>query len=125
MNSVLAIAAGGAVGAVLRHFLTRVISTVPGEFPWGVMTCNILGSFIMGALVAYFAHVFDPPQAVKVFLTTGLLGAFTTFSTFSLESVMLYQRGDYYMGLFYVAGSVALSIVALFAGQHIVRGIVA
>lgn len=121
MSSLFAIAAGGAVGAVLRHFMNGAISHIPGTFPWGIFACNILGSFVMGVMVALFAHFYDPPQAVKSFITVGMLGAFTTFSTFSLESVMLFERGAYQTSLLYVAGSVFLSITALVIGQHIVR----
>lgn len=124
MNMILSIAAGGAVGAVLRHFAGLASLRLIGpDFPWGTVFVNIIGSFIMGALVAVFAHVWQPAQEVKAFLTVGLLGALTTFSTFSLDTAMLWERGNLMATGLYVAGSVGLSIAALFAGLYLVRSV--
>jgi CrcB protein len=120
MQTILAIAAGGAVGAVLRHFLNNALA---GEFPWGIFACNVIGSFVMGALIAFFADVAEPPAALKAFLTVGMLGAFTTFSTFSLDAVLLWERGALTAAALYTFGSVALAIGALVAGMAIVRGL--
>lgn len=122
MMNVLAIAAGGATGAVLRHFLnTLVMMLVPGGFPAGIMAINILGSLVMGLLTGIFALVYDPSQIVKLFLTVGLLGGFTTFSAFSLDTVLLWERGLMVQAMFYVFGSVLLSIAALMTGLWLVR----
>jgi CrcB protein len=94
------------------------------DFPYGTMIVNIVGSFIMGLLISFFALVWEPPQALKAFLTVGLLGAMTTFSTFSLDTVVLFERNEHVAGLFYVALSVIASITALFAGMAIVRACV-
>lgn len=75
----------------------------------------------MGLLVSLFAHVWEPPQAMKAFLTVGILGGFTTFSTFSLDAVMLVERGATGAAALYVGGSVILAIGALYAGMAIVR----
>ena len=122
MYPVLAIAAGGATGAVLRHGLNNVIMTLvhPG-FPLGIVVINILGSFLMGALTGVFAHVTEPSQAAKAFLTVGVLGGFTTFSAFSLDAVMLWERGEVAQSIVYVLSSVLFSIGALVLGLWMVR----
>mgnify|MGYP001328986372 CR=1 FL=1 len=125
MNMILSIAAGGAIGAVLRHFAGSLALSVAGSsFPWGTLSVNIIGSFFMGALISYFASIWTPPPELRAFLTVGLLGAFTTFSTFSLDVVTLWERGQAVMALGYIAASVLLSITALFAGMMLVRQVV-
>jgi CrcB protein len=122
METVLAIAAGGALGSVLRHFLNNAVVAVSGPgFPAGIFVINVLGSFIMGVLVALFAHFGDPRPSMKVFLTTGILGGFTTFSTFSLDAVMLFERGAYGLAAFYIMGSVGFALAGLCIGQILVR----
>ena len=124
-STIAAIAAGGAVGAVLRHGVNIAAFKLFGDgFPWGTLTVNILGSFIMGALIVLFAHIWQPSQTVKVFLITGLLGAFTTFSTFSLDVSTLWERGDMLATAGYVIGSVVLSVGALFLAMALVRNLV-
>lgn len=93
-QTILAIGSGGFLGAVLRAYLNGVIShKVPHDLPFGTLGVNLLGSFIMGCLVAYFAYVSLPVQ-LKSFLTTGMLGALTTYSTFAMESFLLIQGGS-------------------------------
>lgn len=119
---ILAIAGGGAVGALLRHFVNSAASVlVGGGFPWGIFVINVIGSFMMGLLVSLFAHVWEPPQEIKAFLTIGVLGAFTTFSSFSLDAVMLTERGLWAAAAFYTAGSVFFAITGLCAGMAVVR----
>ncbi len=119
--SIGAIAAGGALGAVSRHFVNQgIMSVTKATFPLGIMSINILGSFLMGVLVALFAAKLDLSQGWKLFLSTGFLGAFTTFSTFSLDTMTLFSRGDVAGSALYVAGSVILSIAGVFAGSWIV-----
>lgn len=123
--SVLAIACGGAVGAVLRHGLNQGASAwLGGAFPCGILAANVLGSFLMGVLVAVFAHLWDPGQEIKAFLAVGVLGAFTTFSTFSLDAVLLASRGAYGLAALYILLSVALGISALLAGMWMIRSFV-
>ena len=119
MQSILAIAAGGAIGAVLRHFVNVMFAG--GGFPWGIMLCNVAGSFVMGVLIALFANVWDVPPAAKAFMTVGILGGFTTFSSFSLDAVLLWQRGEMAQAAIYTFGSVALAIAGLVAGMMIVK----
>ncbi|MCB1556115.1 MAG: fluoride efflux transporter CrcB [Alphaproteobacteria bacterium] len=126
MQTILAIAAGGAVGALLRHFLNSGITHFLGSgFPWGIFAANVLGSFMMGVFISGFAHLYDPPQAVRAFLTVGLLGAFTTFSTFSMDTVLLIERGQYLAAGIYAGASVLLGVSGLLAGMFLVRFIVA
>jgi CrcB protein len=126
MNMILAIASGGAIGAVLRHFFGVLALHLGGShFPWGTLGVNIIGSFLMGVLVALFALHWNPPQEIRAFLTVGMLGAFTTFSTFSLDVMTLWERGDVMTTAAYITASVTLSIAALFTGMMIMRQVFA
>jgi len=113
---------GGGIGAALRHginvAMTRLLGTA---FPYSTFFINVTGSFIMGLVAAYFAFKGDAPQHLRLFLTTGILGGYTTFSAFSLDAALLYERGELGLSALYVAGSVVLSIAGLFAGLAIVR----
>lgn len=119
---IFAIAAGGALGALTRHGVNVSTAHIFGHgFPWGTLVANIVGSFIMGVLVGLFAHYWSPSQEVRAFLTVGFLGAMTTFSTFSLDTVTLFERGEYVAMASYSVVSVVVSILALFTGLFIVR----
>jgi CrcB protein len=91
-------------------------------FPFGTFIVNIFGSFIMGALAGYFAFRPGVAQHIRLFLTTGLLGGFTTFSAFSLDAALLIERHNYALAAGYVVGSVAASVSALFFGLALFRG---
>ena len=91
------------------------------DFPYATFFINVSGSAIMGAVAAYFAFLGDASQHWRLFLTTGILGGYTTFSAFSLDAALLYERGQWGLAAFYVVGSVILSIVGLFAGLALVR----
>ena len=119
-----AVAMGGALGSVVRFELAGMIQPAwwPG-FPFGIFAVNILGGFLMGVVVAMAAEKLNMTPETRAFLTTGVLGGFTTFSTFSLDSVMLMQRGAYMQAGAYIAGSVILSIAALLLGLWLVRAI--
>ncbi|MEM6781981.1 MAG: fluoride efflux transporter CrcB [Pseudomonadota bacterium] len=119
---ILAIAAGGAIGAIMRYAVYGAsFSVFGGGFPIGTMIVNILGSFAMGILVALFETYWQPSQEVRLLLMTGVLGAFTTFSNFSMDAVLMFEKGDVVQPVVYVAGSVFLSIGGLFAGLMLVR----
>ena len=92
-------------------------------FPWGTLIINVAGSFLIGVFVESFALRWDLPQVARVFLTVGICGGFTTFSTFSLDSYLLMDRGELWPTFAYMAGSVVLSIAGLFAGLQMVRAI--
>ncbi len=91
------------------------------DFPLGIMLINIIGSFVMGLLIGLFAHVWDAPQNLRVFLTVGILGGFTTFSSFSLNAVELFQHEQYLSGTIYVLGSVLIGALSLVLGMWLVR----
>lgn len=125
IGTIGAIAFGGALGAVLRHSVNVAAAHLFGTgFPWGTLSVNVAGSFLMGALIAVFAHFWQPPQEMRLFLITGFLGAFTTFSTFSLDASVLWERGALLAAGGYVIASVVLSIAALFAAMILVRSFV-
>ena len=114
---------GGGLGAALRHGVNLISARLFGTaFPWHTLIENVTGSLVMGLLAGYFAFKgADASQHWRLFLTTGILGGYTTFSAFSLETAMLYQRGETAAALAYVLASVILSVGALFAGLALVR----
>jgi CrcB protein len=115
---------GGGLGAMIRHGINMGTPRLLGSgFPWSTFLINISGSLIMGLVAGWFAFRGDAPQAWRLFLTTGILGGYTTFSAFSLDTALLYERGEIGLAAAYVVGSVALSIAGLFAGLWIVRAL--
>ena len=122
MFHTLLIALGGGIGAALRHLTGQAILRLAGPgFPWGTMTVNIGGSFVMGLFVAWLARKSGVAPEWRLFFATGLLGGFTTFSAFSLDVAVLYERGDLAHAAVYAAASVILSIAALFLGLWVAR----
>ena len=121
----LSIAGGGALGALSRHGLSSLITrlTEGSAFPLGILVCNVLGSFLMGVLISTLALKGHASENLRAFLSVGFLGAFTTFSTFSLETVTLIERGAYMHAGLYIVSSVAVSVLFLFAGMALMRGI--
>jgi len=119
MNPLILTMAGGAIGAGARYLVSTTIARIAGHgWPWGTLTVNIVGGFLMGVLVARIADSGDP---VRVILGIGVLGGFTTFSAFSLESVEMIQRGAWASAFVYAVASVGLSLLALFLGLVIAR----
>jgi fluoride exporter len=113
---------GGGIGAALRHGVNLVMARWAGTaFPFATLTENVTGSLVMGLLVGYFAFHGGVPQHWRLFLTTGILGGYTTFSAFSLDTVLLYERGEFGLAALYVILSVALTIGGLFAGLALMR----
>lgn len=124
VSTLVSVALGGALGASARYLTGVAAVRMMGHgFPWGTLTVNILGSFLMGALVVVLAHL--SATRFAPFLMTGLLGGFTTFSAFSLDAVTLFQRGAMAEAAAYVLGSVILSLAALGGGMFLARGILA
>ena len=109
---------GAGIGGALRHGVNVWALRAFGyDFPFGTLIVNIFGSFLMGLLVGLFALKAGlVPQHARLFLTTGLLGGFTTFSAFSLDAALLFERHSYSMAITYIVGSVFASLVALFLG---------
>lgn len=113
---------GGGLGAALRHGVNLAAARVLGSgFPYGTLTVNVTGSLLMGLLAGYFAFKGEASQPWRLFFTTGVLGGYTTFSAFSLDVAVLWERHDLVLALGYVLASVGLSIAGLFAGIAIVR----
>lgn len=113
---------GAGIGGAMRHAVNVTAFKLLGlGFPYGTLAVNVLGGFVMGLLVELFVLKGDPGQHWRLFLTTGILGGFTTFSAFSLETALMIQRGNYGTAAFYAAISVTGSVSALFAGLWIGR----
>jgi CrcB protein len=111
---------GAGIGGALRHGVNVGAARLFGYgFPLGTLVVNILGSFAMGAFAGYFALRPGMPQHLRLFLTTGILGGFTTFSAFSLDAALLIERNSYALAAGYVIGSVGVSLAALFFGLAI------
>lgn len=117
------VAAGGAIGAGLRHLAgLAALRWMGAGFPWGTLFVNVVGSLAMGLLIAGLARRAGGTSAeLRLFLATGLLGGFTTFSAFSLDVAVLWERGETPAAVAYVLASVVVSIAALFAGLWLVR----
>ena len=114
---------GAGIGGALRHGVNVGAARLFGYgFPFGTLIVNIVGSFAMGALAGYFAFRPGMGQHWRLFLTTGMLGGFTTFSAFSLDAALLIERHSYALAAGYAVGSVAASISALFFGLALFRG---
>ncbi len=117
-SMVLYVAAGGALGAVGRYGVMNAIGAMFGHgFPFGTLIVNIAGSLILGAGIEASALVWSPSPEIRAMLVVGFLGAFTTFSAFSLDTVTLITRGETVAAVMYIAASVVLSIGALWAGM--------
>ncbi len=120
--SYLLVFVGGGLGATLRHFINVFCARSLGNgFPWGTFIINITGSTVMGLIAGYLAFKGEASQPWRLFLMTGILGGYTTFSAYSLDAALLYERGEPMLAALYVVGSVALSIVGLFAGLALIR----
>lgn len=124
MKLILAIAAGGALGAVSRHYVGKLALHLFGlGFPFGTLAVNVVGSLLMGVLAEWFVLRGGAPVELRGFLTVGFLGALTTFSTFSLDVVFLYERGETALAALYIVLSFVLSVGALFAGLTLTRSL--
>ncbi len=122
--SFLLVFLGGGIGAALRHGVNLAAARWLGAaFPYATLIENVTGSLLMGMLAAWFAFKGDASQGWRLFLTTGILGGYTTFSAFSLDVALLYERGELGLAALYVLASVALSIGGLFAGLALVRSL--
>ena len=121
---ILAVALGGALGSVTRYLVGIGSGKLFGfAFPWGTLIINVTGSFLMGAFAGLFALRWDLPQVVRVFLTVGICGGYTTFSTFSLDAFYLIERGQSLASAIYMIASVVLSVGALIAAMQLARAL--
>lgn len=119
---ILLVATGGAIGSVCRYLVGVGAGRLLGpDFPWGTMIVNISGSLVMGVFIELLALRLDGSENVRLFVAVGILGGFTTLSSFSLDTIVLFERGATVAAAAYVAGSIVLSLAALVAGLQIVR----
>lgn len=123
MSNLVYIAAGGAIGAILRYTVTgAVFRLVPGAFPWGTLLVNITGCLAIGAVWHLFEGFYITPN-MRLFLMVGLLGAYTTFSSFGLETLNLLREGEVGHALFYVLASNIIGVAAVYVGLLAARGL--
>ena len=122
MPTILWVALGGAIGSAARYGVNVWSGHMLGsEFPWHTFIVNVVGCFAMGVLVELMALKLNVGNDTRAFMTTGILGGFTTFSAYSLDFAVLVERKSYGAALAYGTGSVALSLIAVFAGLSLVR----
>ena len=130
MTMLFSIGLGGAAGAMLRFSIGSWVGGwtsgwFGGAMPLGNVVINVLGSFLLGVFIQVSALAWSPSEEMRAFLVIGLLGGFTTFSAFSMEVVLLFERGRIDLAALYALGSVALAIGGLFAGLKLVRAVLA
>ena len=124
-HAILAVAAGGALGAVARFLVSSGAGYLFGYgFPFGTLIVNVLGSFGLGVLIQITALAWSPSAEVRAFVVVGVLGAFTTFSTFSLDAVTLWTRGDLVPAVMYMVGSVLFGITGFLTGMFLTKALV-
>ena len=124
MNGLLYVALGGALGASGRHLLgMATLKTLGPDYPYGTMAANLIGGFLMGLLAGWLALKVSGGENLRLFLGVGLLGGFTTFSAFSLDAVLMYEKRAYGALISYLGGSIILSIGALMIGLILERKI--
>lgn len=115
---------GGGLGSALRHTVNQGAAIIFGtDYPYGTLSVNVIGSIAMGVLAGWFAFRGEGGQLLRLFAATGVLGGFTTFSAFSLDAALLWQRGQTIAAAAYVATSVTISILGIFAGLYCARAI--
>lgn len=112
---------GAGIGGMFRHAVNRTDLSMRSPFPWGTLAINVSGGLIIGLLAGWFAFRGEGSQHLRLFLVTGVVGGFTTFSAFSLEAALLSERGQIGQAIGYVGGSVLLSIAAVFLGLRLMR----
>jgi CrcB protein len=112
---------GAGIGSMFRHAANRAGMQLGLSFPWSTLCVNISGSFAMGLIAGWFAFRGQSGQTLRLFLTTGVLGGYTTFSAFSLDAALLWERGQVWGSAVYMASSVLLSVGGVFLGLAIMR----
>lgn len=122
MNAILLVASGGAIGSVARYLVGVLMTRAfGGNYPYGTLTVNVAGGFLMGLFIGIMAQRLEGSMDLRLFVAVGIMGGFTTFSSFSLDFAVLWERGELLTALIYVLASVILSIGALFLGLWLAR----
>jgi CrcB protein len=121
IHGFLIVFAGAGIGGVLRHAVNRAAVTFGWTFPWHTLLVNVSGCLLMGIVAGWFAFRGESGQDFRLFLTTGVLGGFTTFSAFSLDAALLWERGQVLSAALYIGGSVVLSVACVFLGLALMR----
>lgn len=119
----LVIAAGGAIGGGARWLLNEAIPPVEGSFPWATFVENVTGCLVLGVLIVFLLDVWPPHRYARPFLAIGILGGYTTFSAYTAETLALLRAGQVPIALAYLFGTVAVGLVATWAGISIARRI--
>ncbi|MBB3134964.1 CrcB protein [Rhizobium pisi] len=124
MIQALLVAVGGAIGSLLRYYVGQWALRLMGPaFPWGTLTVNVVGCFVIGLFTELIARKFNASVELRLLLVTGFLGGFTTFSAFSLDAISLFERGEAVAGGVYIVASVGLSMAAVIAGLAVMRAL--
>lgn len=122
MTNLVLVAFGGAVGSVFRYLVgVWAVRLFGPSFPWGTFAVNVVGSFFIGLMVEMIARRFDASAEMRVFIVTGIIGGFTTWSSFTLDTMVLLERGAALSAFAYLAGSLVISFAAVFAGLALGR----
>lgn len=125
MLQVLLVAVGGAIGSVLRYLVgVAAVRLMGPNFPWGTLTVNVVGCFVIGVFAELISRRFGGSVELRLLLITGLLGGFTTFSAFTLDTIMLFERGATVSGAVYLVASVGVSMAAVMAGLALMRALI-
>ena len=125
MQHILVIGAGGAIGAILRYVVGQSVQTWTGRgFPWGTLSVNVLGSLLIGVLTVLLLEKWSDNPELRAFLLIGILGAFTTFSTFSMETVNLLMAQQFAKAMINVLASVSVCVMATWLGLYVTRQLV-
>jgi CrcB protein len=122
-GALAAVAAGGALGAPARYGIALAVAVTPGTFPWGTFWINVSGSFVLGLLLAVLLERFPADRYLRPFLATGFLGAYTTYSTFAVETDLLIRNGHAGVALAYAGASLAVGLAAAAAGLRLGRAL--
>ena len=122
LRQILLVAIGGAVGSVARHLVGVASLRLFGPaFPFGTLIVNLVGAFVMGVFVELLARRFGASNDLRLLIATGVLGGFTTFSSFALDTAALWERGEVISSFVYVATTLVLGLAALFLGLGLAR----
>ncbi|MBN7805243.1 fluoride efflux transporter CrcB [Agrobacterium rosae] len=124
MLNIALVAIGGAIGSIARYLVGVWSVRLAGpNFPWGTLTVNVVGAFLIGLTVEVIARRFDASSEMRVFLVTGVIGGFTTWSSFTLDAVVLFERGEIGLSALYLGASLLVSFAAIFAGLALGRAL--